>query len=254
MKANVIKRMMIAALTVSLALTPSMGVFASGETGDISQDAESGSNTGTNGSSGSHSSEKESSSKKKQEEVLEFINRNLGADAGGSGTVAVSSLAEIPHTSSVAGVTTTISGVYLANVVNGAAITTGIDTIAGGYGLAGDEKPYARVYNLEAKRSPLAYAAIADAAASLNAAVGPTINIELGKMKGGRYSLLPVEGANIEVKLGIPKSFAQADKTFAVICVRPGGMVTVLQDKDTNPDTITFDTTGGQGAYAIIKY
>lgn len=256
MKANVIKRMMIAALTVSLALTPSMGVFASGDMGDISQDAESGSNTGTSGntSSSSHSSKKESSSKKKQEDVLEFINRNLGADTGAGGGAAVNSLAEIPSTSSVAGTTTAIAGVYLANVVNGSAITTGIDTIAGSYGLAGDEKPYARVYNLEAKRSPLAYAAIVDAAASLNAVVGPTINIELGKMKAGKYSLLPVEGANIEVKLGIPKSFAQADKTFAVICVRPGGQVTVLQDKDTNPDTVTFDTTGGQGAYAIIKY
>lgn len=53
MKANVIKRMMIAALTVSLALTPSMGVFASGDMGDISQDAESGSNTGTSGNTSS---------------------------------------------------------------------------------------------------------------------------------------------------------------------------------------------------------
>lgn len=31
MKAKIIKRMMIAALTVSLALTPSIGVFASGD-------------------------------------------------------------------------------------------------------------------------------------------------------------------------------------------------------------------------------
>ena len=93
-----------------------------------------------------------------------------------------------------------------------------------------------------------------DAAASVNAVVGPTINIELGKIKGGIYGLLSEEGAAIEIKLGIPKSFTQADKNFAVVCVRPGGKVTVLQDKDTNPDTVTFDTTGGQGAYAIIKY
>ena len=46
MKAKIIKRMMIAALTVSLALTPSIGVFASGDLDNGSQDAESGSNTG----------------------------------------------------------------------------------------------------------------------------------------------------------------------------------------------------------------
>lgn len=247
MKANITKRMLIAALTVSLALTPSMGVFASGEM-DNSQDAESGSNTGT--SSGSRSS-----SKKTQEDVLSLINRNLEAVTDEDGGVSfVSSLAEIPSTSSVAGIRSSISGVYLATAVNGSAVTTGLDAIAGAYGLSGDERPYARLYNLEAQRSPLAYAAIVDAAASLNAVVGPAINIELGKIKGGKYSLLSADGAEIEIKLGIPKSFAQADKNFAVVCVRPGGKVTVLQDKDTNPETVTFDTTGGQGAYAIIKY
>ncbi len=246
MKANIIKKMMIAALTVSLALTPSMGVFASGDMDNSGQDSESGSNTGTNTGS-------LSSSKGTQEEVLSLVNRNLGVDEDGE-ISSINSLVEIPSTSSVAGIKSAISGVYLATAVNGSVVTTGVDKIVGGYGLSGDEKPYARMYNLEAQRSPLAYAAIVEGAASLNAAVGPAINIELGKMKGGKYSLLSADGAVIEIKLGIPKAFAQADKTFAVVCVRPGGNVTILQDKDVNPDTVTFDTTGGQGAYAIIKY
>lgn len=245
MKANIIKKMMIAALTVSLTLTPSIGVFASGDMDNSGQDAESGSNTGANVSTG----------EKEPEGVISLINRNLGFDMGEDGGVtSVDSLSEIPRTSSVAGVRTTVAGVYLATAVNGSAVTTGLDAIVSNYGLSGEEKPYARFYNLETKRSPLAYAALADAAATLNATVGPTINIELGRMRGGKYSLLSADGAEIEIKLGIPKSFAQADKTFAVVCVRPGGMVKVLQDKDTNPDTVTFDTTGGQGAYAIIKY
>lgn len=250
MKANIIKGMMIAALTVSLAITPSMGVLASGDMGNEGQDAESGSDTGGIPVTGGDSSSEETV----QEEVIRFINRNLGVVMSEDGVSSVSSLAEIPSTSTVAGIKSSVSGVYLATSVNGAVITTGLDKIVSGYSLAGDEKPYARLYNLEAKRSPLAYAAIVDAAANMNAMVGPTINIELGKMKGGKYSLLSADGAEIEVKLGIPKSFAQADKTFAVVCVRPGGKVTILQDKDINPDTVTFNTTGGQGAYAIIKY
>ncbi len=250
MKANIIKKMMIAALTVSLTLTPSIGVFASGDMDDGVQDSESGSNTGTNTGTGSLSGSDET-----QEGIISLINRNLGFDTNEDGGIpSVKSLSEIPTTSTVAGIRTSISGVYLATAVNGSAVTTGLDTIVSSYGLSGEERPYARLYNLEAKRSPLAYAAIVDAAASLNAVAGPAINIELGRMKGGKYSLLPVDGGEIEIKLGIPKSFAQADKTFAVVCVRPGGMVKVLQDKDMNPDTVTFDTTGGQGAYAIIKY
>lgn len=245
MKARVIKRMMVAALAVTLTVAPSLGVMASGN-----QSAGSG-----NQSSQSSGSSSSSSKKTKEEAVVEAVNNSLAAVENNGGSVSsVSSVAQIPTTSAVAGVKTSVAGVYLASSVNGCAVTTGLSAIAGNYGLTAGEKPYARFYNLEAKRSPLAKAAIDDAAASLNAEVGPYVNIELGKLAGGKYSLLPSDGAEIEVKLGVPKSFAQDGKTFAMICVRPGGAVSVLQDVDADPNTITFNTTGGQGAYAMIKY
>lgn len=241
MKANVIKKMMVAALAVTLTVTPSLGVMASG-------------NSGNEPAQSSESSSSSSSSKKTTEEaVLEAINESLAENNGG-GAASVSSFAQIPTTSSVAGVKTTLPGVYLATSVNGCAVTSGLSSISDSYGLTAGEKPYARFYNLEAKRSPLAKAAIDNAAASLNAEVGPYVNIELGKMAGGKYSLLPSDGAEIQVKLGVPKAFAQDGKTYAMICVRPGGAVSVLKDIDTDPNTITFNTTGGQGAYAMIKY
>ena len=73
-------------------------------------------------------------------------------------------------------------------------------------------------------------------------------------MSSGKFGLLPADGAEITVSFGIPASFAQSGKTFAVACVRPGGAVSILQDVDDNPNTVTFNTTGGQGAYAIIRY
>lgn len=244
MKASVIKKMMVAALAVTLTVTPSLGVMASGN-----QSVGSGNQT-------SQSSESSSSSKTKEESVVDAVNENLAAaeESNGGGVSSVSSVAQIPTTSSVAGVKTTVAGVYLATSVNGCAVTTGLSSISSSYGLTAGEKPYARFYNLEAKRSPLAKAAIDNAAASLNAEVGPYINIELGKMAGGKYSLLPSNGAEIQVKLGVPKAFVQDGKTYAMICVRPGGAVSVLKDIDTDPNTITFNTTGGQGAYAMIKY
>lgn len=166
----------------------------------------------------------------------------------------VTTVAEIPSTSSVAGVTTTVSGVYLATSVNGTAVTTAVSAIAEGYGLTGNEKPYAKFSNLDPKKSTLAKQAIDLCAASQGATVGPMLNIELGKMSAGKYSLLPSDGAAIRLSVGIPKNFAQDGKTFAVIRVRAGGEVSILTDVDSNPNTVTFDTTGGAGAYALIKY
>lgn len=220
MKANLAKRVMTCALAGALVVGSSMSVLAS------------------SGSS--------SSSKSKEEVVAEIVQEV--SDGG------VASVADVPTSSSVAGVWSSVSGVYLATNVNGAAITTPLDTIAGSYALAAGERPYARVYNFDGKKSTAAQAVIDNAAAALGATVGPVINFELGKMSGGKFTLLPSEGAAVNVKFGIPKSFAQADKTFAIICVRPGGAVTVLQDLDTDPNTITFATTAGQGAYAIVKY
>ena len=242
MKAKVVKKMMVAALAVTLTVAPSMGVMASGNSG--------------NQPSQSSTSSSSSSSKTKEEAVIEAVNENLAAaqESGDGGAASVSSVAQIPTTSSVTGVQTTVAGVYLATSVNGCAVTTGVSSISAGYGLTAGEKPCARFYNLEEKRSPLAKAAIDNAAVSLNAEVGPYVNIELGKLAGGKYSLLPSDGAEIEIKLGVPKSFAQDGKNFAMICVRPGGAVSVLKDIDDNPGTITFNTTGGQGAYAMIRY
>lgn len=233
MKAKFIQRMMASALTIALVAAPSMSVLASGGPG-------AGSGSPISGSSSSATAE---------EQVVAII-----SEGNGDGGSSVSSIAEIPVTNTVAGVKSTVQGVYIATSVNGTAITSGLTGIASSYGLAAGEIPYARFSNMDVKKSNLAKAVIDNAAAALGATVGPCINIEIGKKAGGKFSLLSQDGEKITVKVGIPKSFAQDGKTFAMVCVRPGGAVTVLQDTDSDPNTITFDTTGGQGAYAIIKY
>lgn len=216
MKAEKMKRIMIGILAVSLVMAPVISVAA----------------TTTSGNSTS---------------VVESI---IASSTSGE----VTTVAEVPSVSTVAGVESTITGVYLATSVNGSVVTTSTATIADSYGLRGDEKPYAKFFDLDASKSPLAKQTIDLAAVSLGAEVGPMLNIELGKMAAGKYSLLPSDGTPIRLSFGIPSKFTQAGKTFAVVCVRAGGAVTVLEDVDTNPFTVTFDTTGGAGAYAIIKY
>lgn len=216
MKASIIKRMMTGVLAASLVMAPAMSVGATTVTGSSTSVAE---------------------------EVVA---------SSTSGEVAT--VAEVPATSAVAGVKTTVAGVYLATSVNGTVVSTATAAIAEGYGLTSADKPYAKFMNMDAKKSYLAKAAMDAAAQAKGAVVGPMLNIELGKMTSGKYSLLPSDGAAIRLSLGIPASFAQADATFAIVCVRPGGVVTILEDVDNNPNTVTFDTTGGAGAYAMIKY
>lgn len=228
MKANIAKKVLICTLSASLMLAPVMGVSAK---------------TSSAGS--------EKSVKEKVEAIITENTAGASTEGTDAGTTTIT---EVPTTSAVAGVKTSVAGVYLATNVNGVAITTGLSTIADGYGLADGEKPYARVYNLDAKKSYLAQACIDNAAASMGATVGPAINAEIGKMASGKFSLLPADGAPITLKVGVPKSFAQDGKTFAVVAVRPGGVVSILTDTDENPNTVTFNTTAGQAAYALIKY
>ena len=216
MKASTIKRMMTGVLTAALVMAPAMSVGATTVTGSSASAAE------------------------------EVVASSTSGE--------VTAVAEVPTTSVVAGVKTTTAGVYLATSVNGSVVTTGVAAIAEGYGLTGSERPYAKFFNLDANNSNLAASAINAAAEAKGAVVGPMLNIELGKMSAGKYSLLPSDGAAIRLSLGVPKNFAQTGATYAVVCVRPGGAVTILEDLDTNPNTVTFDTTGGAGAYAMIKY
>ena len=230
MRANVTKRLLVSTLAVTLLLGSTMSVFAT-----------------TNASSSSSSS----SSSKAQESIVQSA---VNAGVSNATASVAEAAAQIPASSAVAGVRSTVQGVYLATNVNGTAITTGLSTIAGSYGLAAGEQPYARIYNFDGKKSNLAQACIDNAAASLGAAVGPAINVEIGKKAAGKFSLLPADGAPITLKVGIPKSFAQDGKTFAVVAVRPGGVVSILSDTDNDPNTVTFDTTAGQAVYAFIKY
>lgn len=221
MKASIIKKSMVCALTVSLVMAPVMGVSA-----------------------------KTTVTSSKKSTVVEAVSESSGEEVA---TVA-EAVAAIPTTSSAGGVTTTVSGAYMAKGVNGVAITTALSAITAGYGLGAGEKAYAMVWDLDPKKSNLAQQVILLAAASQGAEVGPALNIEIGKKSNGKYSLLSSEGPAIRLSVGIPANFAQGGKTYAVVRVRPGGAFSILADVDENPNTVTFDTTGGAGAYAIIRY
>lgn len=166
--------------------------------------------------------------------------------------------AAVPATSdvTVAGqkIVTTVEGAYLAESVAGIAVMTPADGIKGSYGLTASQKLYAIVMDTDQTKSYNAMASLNAAAAALNATMGPVLNIDLGFKENGLYTSLPEDGAEIMMTVAIPEEFQDASASYAVVVVRMGGVITVLPDLDGNVETITFNTTGGGGAYALVKY
>lgn len=221
-KSKSLKRVLAAALVLSLVMAPAMGVSAK---------------TGSTGSVSGNSSSSESN------------------DGGGSTytpevTVATTSSVTVGGRYLVS----TVRGAYMSVKVPGTVVITDRNTLSAGYGLAPGEAPYVRVYDITAKNSPAAMASIDAVTGALGGTMVAAVNLELGKMAGGKFSLLAQGGAPISLVFGIPKASIKAGYAYAMVCVRPGGAFEILPDLDSDPNTVTFNTTGGLGAYAIVMY
>ena len=152
-------------------------------------------------------------------------------------------------------IVTTVEGAYLAKTVDGLAVMTTAGGIKEAYGLTASQKLYIMVMDTDPAKSYNAMASLNAAAASLNATMGPVLNINLGFKENGKYTALPAGDGEIMMTVAIPVEFQDAAANYAVVVVRTGGVITVLPDLDGNVETITFNTKGGLGScYALIKY
>jgi len=146
-------------------------------------------------------------------------------------------------------VVTTIAGAYASKNVNGMAVITPLSEIRTNLGLAADQTPYLMAFDTDAKKSSLAMASLNAAAESLGAKVITTLNIELGAKQSGKFVTL--SNGSVNMVVGLPKAAIDPARTYSVICVRPGGAITILEDQDANPNTVTFAVKAGLGTYAI---
>lgn len=157
-------------------------------------------------------------------------------------------------TSTVAGVgTSTVGGAYSVKNLGGVAVREPATAIASKAGMTANEKPYVRAYDITAKQSPAAFVSINSAASSVGGTVIGAVNIDLGKLTGGKFTQLP-DGVSVQTTIGIPGGKVDSSKTYAIVKVLPGGATEIIADQDTNPNTVTFNITGGLAAYAIIAY
>ncbi len=151
---------------------------------------------------------------------------------------------------SVAGVDvkTTIAGSYGAESVAGMAVVTASADISAALGLADGETPYVVAYDTDPAKSPLAMAVVNAVAEALGAKVVSTVTIDLGYRSGNMF--YTAENGSAAMVIGINEP--DITKTYSVVCVQPGGVLTILEDKDTELGTVTVDVQAGLGTYAIV--
>lgn len=213
MKVNIIKRVLTGALALTLAMAPSMGVLANGTV--------SGTVAGT--------------VKGEQQEAQ-----------------IVEAFPSAKSTSEVAGIKTSISGVYMFEKGIALATLTGASDVAARYALPNGARAFIKAYDMDVKRSNLAKACMDSAAAAYGATAFGYLNFELGMMQNGKYSLL-AGGQGVDVALSIPANVFVAGGNYGVICVQEGGIITILKDTTPDNNVITVTLPAGRCALALVK-
>lgn len=226
MNVKITKRILTGALALTLALAPSVGAYATDINTDINTDGTVSGNVATG---------------------------TVVSTTPSATPSATEVFKEVKSTSSVAGVKSTVSGAFILQKDVAAAVTTPAATIAQSYALAAGERPYVKVFDMDVKKSSLAAESLEIAAKAFGGTNVAFIQMEFGKMTNGEYSLLPA-GAGIAASFSVPKSAQVAGARYAVIRVVEGGTFTLLEDTDNNPATVSFVTTGGAGAYSIVRF
>ncbi len=144
---------------------------------------------------------------------------------------------------------TTVAGAYAAKSVAGAAVTAPLAELKASLGLTGSQTPYIMLFDTDPKKSNLAMSCVNAAVDALGGSLVTTLNVDLGAKENGKRVAL--SNGSTGLVIGLPKN-ANTSKTYSVVCVQPGGVVTILQDQDSSPATVTFEIKAGLGTYGIV--
>lgn len=234
MKSKSVKKFLTVALVATMVMASTLTVAAS--------------SGGSGGSSGSSSSGSSSSSAA-SEAVAEVSTYDGSGEASAPAPSVPVYGANAAITVAGSAVRTTVAGAYDVKVLQGAAVITPLADVIASLGLTGSQTPYIMVFDTDPKKSSLAMNCVNAAAESLGGQVVGSINVTLGAKENGRLVTLTNGSAGMVV--GLPKN-ADQSKTYSVVRVQPGGVITILNDVDSSPATVTFDVSAGIGTYGII--
>lgn len=228
MKTRNAKKILAVLLAAAMTMSSSLMVCAADGSGGSGTDVTPGQTTSQSTSSSSSSSSESSAPVVHTEDIK-------GADA----------------TVSIAGtsVKTSVAGAYAAKSVQGVAVTTSLSEVIAKLGLVSGQKPYIMIFDTDPNKSNKAMDCVNAAATALGGTVVSTLNIELGAKQGGKF--ITLADGSVNMVAGLPKS-ADTTKTYSVVCVQPGGVISIFDDVDNNPQTVTFEVVAGLGTYALV--
>lgn len=229
MRSKKIKKMLAITLAATMIMASAMTVCAADGSGGSG---------GSGGDSTSTTTSSESSSKSQGDDNTPVIKL---ADVMPANTI---------MTISGTKVVSTIAGAYSAKSVDGIAVITPIEQIKANLGLKPGQTPYIMIFDTDVKKSNLAMDSLNAAAEALGGKIVTSLNIDLGAKQNGKF--ITLSDGTVNVVVGLPKTAIDPAKTYSVVCVRPEGEISILEDQDTNPNTIMFAVNAGLGSYAII--
>ena len=135
-----------------------------------------------------------------------------------------------------------------SSAVAGVAVRQTAATIKQAAGLAANETPFVKAFTVDRKKSAAVYASFDAAAATVGGTTLGGINVDLGKLTGGKYTTLPA-GVTVPITIGI-KNF-DANRTYYVVKVLPGGAIEMIPVTIENGKA-TFNISGGLAGYGLI--
>lgn len=235
MKMKSVKRVLVTALVATMAIGSVFTTQAAGGSG------------GSSGSAGSYEETEEPVVSTATQEVVESVDvfssvlamQDNVTKVSAGGTVTVGSAA----------VRSTIAGATVVKNLQGVAVITPMADIKASLGLTGSQTPYMIAYDTSAKKSPLAMKCVNAAIEAAGGTFVTAINVDLCAKENGR--IVKLSNGSAAMVAGLPKT-ANQSKSYYVVCVQPGGVITILQDQDTNPATVTFEIKAGLATYAIV--
>ena len=142
----------------------------------------------------------------------------------------------------------TVPGAFTATAMAGTAITTPVSEIANRLGLQNGESFSISTWDVSQKKNPLAFASLQAAADSVKGDLGPAIQVNITK-----HSRNSSENGSLDMTVGVPDNFRVEGATYAVAHVIGGGNTEIFVDTDTNPNTVSFPVSTGDGAYALVR-
>lgn len=150
-------------------------------------------------------------------------------------------------------VKSTVGGIFTASAVNGTVVTTPAASVAAAAGLSQadiDAGTNVRFYVCDSinKEAKAALKSVAEAAGKNVAAY---INVDLYTItKKGVVTAIRNTTEPVTMVFGVPSRIAKVGNV-SVMCIDTNGKAVVMEDKDTDPKTLTIDTNVF-GVYAIV--